>query len=109
MTDRNASRPDDLSPTYNFSLPGDVEAGAYADFVNIWHNNETFILDFAAMTQPPRVVHDDSGDTAATIECRIVTRVRIPQAQVWEVMKGLEKQLAAWENERPRLDKPPTP
>lgn len=35
----------------------------------------------------------------AVINCRVVSRVRIPPAQMFELMKVLERQLTAWEQE----------
>lgn len=90
------------------NLPPEEEEGHYADFANIWHNNETFILDFAAMTQPPTATTDDAGNPVAQVPARIVTRVRIPAVQVWEVMKGLESQLSAWEREKKGNHEPPS-
>ena len=92
---------DQLPMEFVISMPSEVEAGHYADFANIWHNQETFILDFISMTRPPEPVHDEGGQVVgAKTQASVVTRVRIPAAQVWEVMKALETQLSAWESER---------
>jgi hypothetical protein len=72
-------------------LPEDHHAGAYADFVSVWHTNDVFVLDFAVLTQPT---------TPAQLSARVVSRVRIPPAQVFEIMKALEQQLTKWESER---------
>ena len=86
---------------FAINMPSDVEAGHYADFANIWHNRETFILDFISMTRPPEPIHDEAGEVVgARTQASVVTRVRIPATQVWEVMKALETQLSAWEAER---------
>lgn len=100
--------PQGVPVNFAINLPDDQVEGHYADFANIWHNNETFILDFVAMAAPPNVQPDDQGQPVAQINCRVVTRVRIPAEQVWEVMKGLQTQLGAWETENPHR-KPPEP
>ena len=64
--------------------------GTYADFVSVWHSKDVFVLDFAVLSQPT---------TATQLTSRVVSRVRIPPSQVFEIMKALEQQLTAWENE----------
>lgn len=100
--------PQPLPPNFVIQVPPDQVEGHYADFASIWHNRETFILDFVAMAQPPQPVQDDAGNVMANINCQVVTRVRIPAEQVWEVMKALQAQLGQWEAENPHR-KPPEP
>ena len=109
MTD-GPQQPQQLPSNFNIHLPPSEVEGHYADFASIWHNNETFILDFIAMAQPPQVQADDDGTPTATqINCQVVKRVRIPAEQVWELMKGLQAQLGAWEAENPhRKPREPT-
>ena len=78
-------------PSAQIHLPDDLVEGTYADFVSVWHSRDVFVLDFAVLAQP--VV---SGQLVS----RIVSRVRIPPSQVFEIMKALEQQLTAWEKER---------
>ncbi len=95
-----------LQPDFNISIPPEKLEGHYADFASVWHNNETFILDFVSMSRPPSPAVAETGEPVARIDAQVVTRVRIPAAQVWEVMKALEAQLGQWEEEnadrRPR-------
>lgn len=72
-------------------IPDEHVEGTYADFVSVWHSKDVFVLDFAVLTQPT---------TPAQLTSRVVSRVRIPPAQVFEIMKALEQQLTAWEAER---------
>ena len=78
-------------PQAHIHVPDDRIEGTYADFVSVWHSRDVFVLDFAVLAQP--VV---SGQLVS----RIVSRVRIPPSQVFEIMKALEQQLTAWEKER---------
>lgn len=71
-------------------IPDDRVEGTYADFVSVWHSRDVFVLDFAVLSQPT---------TPAQLSARVVSRVRIPPTQVFEIMKALEQQLTAWENE----------
>ncbi|MBS41623.1 MAG: hypothetical protein CMH83_00310 [Nocardioides sp.] len=95
MADHDPTRSTNISIT----VPPEHLEGHYADFASVWHNNETFILDFVSMTQPPKPSTDDPQ--SSTVAAQVVTRVRIPAGQVWEVMKALENQLGRWEAEHP--------
>jgi len=71
-------------------MPDELAGGDYADFVRVWHGKDIFTLDFAALVAPMSA----DGTTA-----RVVSRVRIPPSQVFEIMKALERSLTAWEKE----------
>jgi hypothetical protein len=78
----------------NINLPPERHAGVFADFVRAWHTKDAFVLDFATLIQPPH-----SDDETVVLDASVVARVRIPPAQVFELMKALEQQLSAWEKE----------
>jgi Protein of unknown function (DUF3467) len=77
----------------------DLEAGVYADFVSVWHQPASFVLDFSVNTAPPQLMEDERGEKFIARPARVVSRVRIPPSQVFEIMKALENQLSAWERE----------
>lgn len=98
-------------PEHRFMLDisPEVEVGVFANFVSLWHDADSFTLDFAAVTRPPAPMRDeDSGAEFVGIPARIVARVRIPPSQVFEIMKALEQQLTAWETETGRKSGGPT-
>lgn len=78
---------------YNITQPEDL-GGVFSDFVAVWQTTETFVLDFAAITAPP----DAPSDGEQNISAQVVSRVRIPPGQVFEIMKALEHQLTLWES-----------
>lgn len=78
-------------------MPEELIGGTYADFVAVWHSRDSFTLDFAAMSGPQQVVTNEAGERVSRGKARVVSRVRIPPAQVFELMKALEKQLTQWE------------
>ena len=78
----------------HMNMPPELAAGVYADFVRAWHTKDAFVLDFANLVEPPR-----AEDDAVLLNATVVARVRIPPAQVFELMKALEQQLSAWEKE----------
>jgi len=91
-----------------FTATPEVEAGTYANFVGVWNLPDCFVLDFSVFTQAPRLAEDDDGKPFVHMPARVVSRVRIPPIQVFELMKALNLQLAAWEehtgNKRPDPD-----
>jgi hypothetical protein len=89
------------SPTQiNMNLPPEQEAGSYANFAGVWHGADGFVLDFAVVTQPPQPGDDPATGQAITqVNARVVSRVRIPTSQAWELMRALNEQLAQWEAE----------
>jgi len=76
------------------NMPAEQTAGVYADFVRAWHTKDAFVLDFANLVEPVR-----AEDDAVILNATVVSRVRIPPGQVFELMKALESQLSAWEKE----------
>jgi hypothetical protein len=80
------------------NMPSEQATGVYADFVRAWHTNESFVLDFAALHEPAQ----STDEGVVVIKAGVVSRVRIPPSQVFELMKALEQQLSAWEKETGR-------
>ncbi|NEE02685.1 DUF3467 domain-containing protein [Phytoactinopolyspora halotolerans] len=90
---------------YDIDIPSEVEPGTYADFASIWHTPDAFVLDFAVVKRPPKSVVSDDGERVTKVPTRVVSRVRIPPSQVFEIMKGLEKQLSMWERSYSKKEK----
>jgi hypothetical protein len=86
-------------PTFQVEISPEIEPGVHADFTSIWHTPDTFVLDFASLRQPPFLEEDEAGSEVLVLPTRIVARVKIPPSQVFELMRGLEQQLTAWERE----------
>jgi hypothetical protein len=81
-------------------LPPEQEGGVYANLAAVWHDGDGFILDFSVITGPPRpATREDTGTEVTLINAKVVSRVRIPASQAWELMKALNTQLAQWEAE----------
>jgi hypothetical protein len=99
MTERPAD--EGMPSRLDVELPPDVAGGVFAEFANIWHTKDVFTLDFAAVVNPPQTEIDpDHGTPVLAVPARVVARIRIPPAQVFEIMKALETQLSAWEREQ---------
>lgn len=89
-----------MDSNLELEVPGELAGGSFADFVGVWHSSDIFTLDFASVISPPRVLTNEVGETTSQISARVVSRVRVPPAQVFELMKALERELSAWERER---------
>lgn len=88
---------------FEIDLPPDLIAGAYADFANVWHTPTVFIMDFLTLAKPPSdVIDSETGETRTIVPARVVSRVRIPPEQVFELAKALTQQLEFWEQETGR-------
>ncbi|ROS74596.1 DUF3467 domain-containing protein [Cellulomonas sp. PhB143] len=97
------TEPDRTRRNFQIELPPECEAGVPADFASLWHTPSSFVIDFVAMKSPPSLKNDpDTGEGVMTTPVKVVSRVRIPPDQVFELASALTKQLDAWEKERAR-------
>jgi hypothetical protein len=91
------------SQQLQIDVPDEVEVGLPADFASLWHTPATFVIDFVALKHPPQPAVDEvTGEAHPLVSGRVVTRVRIPPEQVFELAKALTTQLDAWERETGR-------
>jgi len=90
-------QPSVLPQIIRFSVPVEIEAGVYANFVSLWHQPDSFVLDFSVFAAPPQHKEHEDGHKFFDLPARIVSRVRIPPQQVFELMKALGTELSAWE------------
>jgi hypothetical protein len=94
--------PSNPQSTLALNVPPEQEAGSYANFAGVWHDNDGFVLDFAVTTAPPQAARDEQGVDGFVVPARVVSRVRIPASQAWALMAALNTQLTAWESEHPK-------
>ncbi len=94
---------DEAPRQFEIDLPPEHIGGAYADFANVWHTPTVFVMDFLTLAQPPREqVDPESGERHTIVPARVVSRIRIPPEQVFELAKALTQQLEFWEQETGR-------
>jgi len=88
------------SVRFDIEIPDDLQAGAYANLLNVWHTPYEFTLDFAVIQQAqPR------EDGEQVVPARVVSRVRIPTGIMFEVLKALNRNLAKYEASMEELRK----
>ena len=93
---------DDAPRQFEIDLPPDAVAGSYADFANVWHTPDVFVMDFVSLARPPQAGEDADGNPVTVVPGQVVQRVRIPPQQVFELAKALTHQLEFWEQETGR-------
>ncbi len=98
---------DEQPRQFEIDLPPERIAGSYADFANVWHTPDVFVLDFLSLAQPPHDGVDEDGAAVTVVPARVVQRVRIPPQQVFELAKALTQQLEFWEQETGRRPEHP--
>jgi hypothetical protein len=81
----------------NMDIPPDLEGGVFANFAGIWNDEDGFVIDFAAVAEPPRNAQNDAGAEVLRVRARVVSRVRIPPRQAIELMRTLGGHLDQWE------------
>ena len=78
---------------FEIRLPPDLEAGAYANFLSVWHTGYEFTLDFS-VTEPAQPT-----DTGVKVPCRVVSRIKVlPVGLIFEVLKALNANMTQYEN-----------
>jgi len=91
---------------FDIQVPPDLEGGAYANLLGVWHTGHEFTLDFA-VTQPPIV--PENPQEPATIPCRVVTRVKIPPSLIFDIMRALNQNMTIYEATFGEIQRPQPP
>lgn len=78
------------------AVPPEEEVGVYANLLAIWHTQDEFTFDFA-VKQPSQLRQDDGGDDKVHVPARVVSRVRVPPGQVFEILKALNENMTHYE------------
>jgi hypothetical protein len=80
----------------DMAVPPDQEVGVYANLLAIWHTQDEFTFDFA-VKQPSQMRESDDGAPIVHVPARVVTRVRVPPGQVFEILKALNENMTHYE------------
>ena len=98
------SEPD--RPTqFELNVPPELEGGVYANVLGVWHTAYEFTLDFAAM-QPPQVEDEDDPNSPAFVQCRVVSRVKVPVTVVFDVIRALNENMTKYEEHFGEIQRP---
>ncbi|PZS25355.1 MAG: DUF3467 domain-containing protein [Pseudonocardiales bacterium] len=78
------------------TVPEEQEAGVYANLLAVWHTQDEFTFDFA-VKQPAQMGESEDGTPVVHVPARVVTRVRVPPGQVFEILKALNENMTHYE------------
>lgn len=92
-------------------LPEAQELGVFADYANVWHTPNSFVLDFLAIKMPPHPqINPENGQPIdgadAILETKVGARVRIPPEQIFPLIAALQTQGNQWLAETGRSEPP---
>jgi hypothetical protein len=94
-------------PALSIELPSEHEAGAFADFANIWNTPSTFVVDFLSVKQPPvdaKLLNPEAD--GSVLLTKVVSRIRLPAEQVFPLIQALTTQANAWLQQTGREEPP---
>ena len=78
--------------SFEFRVPEDLAAGAYANVVGVWHTPHEFTIDFS-VTQPPT----QTPDGGVKVPCEVVARVKIAPTLVFDLLRTLNENMTRYE------------
>src|SRR5262249_27305064 len=92
----------------------ELEAGAYANGLAIWHTLHEFTFDFFASSHPRQEARTADGEVVTRAPHRLVARVRVPPTSVFDIIRTISQNLALYEQKfgpirTPGADSPLSP
>jgi Protein of unknown function (DUF3467) len=85
-----------VTPTFEIQVPPELETGAYANFLSVWHSPYEFTLDFGvALQAQPTDPEDESA--GVIVPARVVSRVKIPTTVIFDVLRALNENMTRYE------------
>lgn len=79
---------------FEVQVPPELDLGVYSNFLGVWHTPYEFTLDFA-QTLPPQPAEGD--ESAVVMPCRVVARIKIPVALIFNLMQALNENMTRYE------------
>ena len=78
------------------TVPDELRAGAYANFFGVWHSPFEFTLD-CMVSQAPRPLDPDDPAAGVVLPLHVLARVKLPAAQIFELMTTLNDAMTGYE------------
>ena len=75
----------------------DLQAGAYANALAIWHTAHEFTFDFLVSSEPPQPARTEDGEEVIRAPHRLVARIRIPPTAVFDIIRTVSQNLTLYE------------
>jgi hypothetical protein len=90
-------------------VPDALEGGVYSNLVAVWHTPYEFTLDFAVILPPQVATRADGGQPITVTPARVVSRVKVPPAAVFELMRALSQNERLYEQNIGAIPRPGRP
>lgn len=82
-----------------FRTPESLGPGAYANGCGVWSTQNEFTLDFLVSLPPEPGVHPDTGEPVIVGPQQLVSRIKLPPALIFQLMRNLNAALSQYEAE----------
>ena len=79
-------------PILEYRVPDDIEGGAYANSVSIWHTGHEFTFDFGSSLPPHQ---DDDGEV--TVPFKVVARIKLPVSVIFDMLQAINTNMTKYE------------
>jgi len=96
-------------PSFALQVPDALEAGVYSNLIAVWHTPHEFTLDFAVILPTQMVTPTEGGGPVPVTPARVVSRVKIPPAAVFELMRALSQNEHLYEEHIGPIPRPGRP
>ena len=93
-----AEEPQQQQTEFEIQVPPELEAGAHANFLMVWHTPHDFTLDFAVM-QPAQ-------PGASKVPCRVVARLRLPPTVMLDVVQAMSENIGRYQQTFGEIQRP---
>ena len=90
---------------FEIRVPPELEAGAYTNFLSVWHTPFEFTLDFA-VTEPNERTDPADPNSPVRVPCRIVARVKIPPVLIFSILQTLNENMTNYEAKYGEIRRP---
>ena len=90
---------------FEVEVPQELEAGAYANFLTVWHTPYEFTLDFGVL-QLPQAQDAEDPESPVTVPARVVSRLKIPPSLVFRILQALNENMTNYEERFGEIPRP---
>lgn len=90
------TQPEPAPLHFELNINEALAAGAYSNFLGVWHTAHEFTLDFA-ITQPAGPAVGPEGTQVTRVPCQVVARVKVPPTVLFDFMRTINENLTDYE------------
>jgi len=90
---------------FQFVAPPDLEGGVYANILAVSHSPYEFTFDWA-VAQAVQLSDAEDSTSPPVLRCFVTSRVKVPVAIVFDVLRAINSDMTAYENEWGEIRRP---